>query len=811
MKKNISINVSGIIFHIEEDGYEPLKNYLDSINRYFSTFDDSHEIIADIEGRIAEIFLNKLKDGKQVITHEDVKSLISTMGSIRDFQEAEEGGLFNAAPEIAEEEEEDEPVRDPSTTRRLYRDTKRKLVGGVLSGIAYYFNIDALWTRLIFILLFFGVSVLPSIGGFLFIAYILLWIIVPGNDSLKEERKVKKMYRNPEGKVLGGVAGGVAAYFGTDVVLIRLLFVALIFAGGTGIILYIILWIILPMAKTITDKMEMKGQPVTLSNIESTIKKSLSVREGEENVFVKVLLFPFRLIATLFDFLSKFMGPFLHFFVDALRIVTGIILILTGILSIAALIVGGAVLLGIITGGEIEMIYNIPLDVLKQDLKFLPGITLIIALIVPFMGLAILGFSVITRKFLISSRVAWSMFALWLIAVALFSASVPAVVRQFSTYGQHIEKNEYDVSGKTMVLKSASQPGDAFSDINMNIRSHDEAVVVVELSYKAVGSDRAEASDNARMLEYRYSQSDSTFIFETGASFADGAYYRSQELTINFFIPNGQKFVLEPGMRKLIGNFLHRRGFKNESLKDEYIWIFDNNELLCLNCPEVKNPSKGLTEGIDLREIRGYFKNYDITGFYGLHIGSNFEVKIRKGKEYEVIVNGRQSEVEAVEVVKQGDQLRINHKGKPGGDQDESQIKVYITMPDLSSISFGGESRTNIAGFSGGLLEVETKDGSLVELDHEGGDIIAKVEDKSRLVLSGKGSKLNASVSDGAKLFAFDFNADQVELSTSHAASARVAAEKNIQINSKGASNVRYRGDARVIIDKSDGSSVVKD
>ena len=72
MKKNISINISGIIFHIEEDGYEVLRKYLDSVNRYFSSFEDSSEIFADIEGRIAEIFLSKLSDGKQVVTHEDV-------------------------------------------------------------------------------------------------------------------------------------------------------------------------------------------------------------------------------------------------------------------------------------------------------------------------------------------------------------------------------------------------------------------------------------------------------------------------------------------------------------------------------------------------------------------------------------------------------------------------------------------------------------------------------------------------------------------------------------------------------------------
>src|SRR6187549_3685737 len=90
MKKNISINISGIIFHIEEDGYDNLRKYLDSITKYFSSFEDSSEIMADIEGRIAEIFLSKLNEGKQVITAEDVTFLMTTMGSVSDFKAAEE-------------------------------------------------------------------------------------------------------------------------------------------------------------------------------------------------------------------------------------------------------------------------------------------------------------------------------------------------------------------------------------------------------------------------------------------------------------------------------------------------------------------------------------------------------------------------------------------------------------------------------------------------------------------------------------------------------------------------------------------------
>src|SRR5258706_14909042 len=103
MKKTLSINISGIIFHIEEDGYETLRKYLDSINRYFSSFEDSSEILSDIESRIAEIFLAKLNEGKQVITAEDVQSLIDTMGNVSDFKAAEENEFAAEGPSTKEE------------------------------------------------------------------------------------------------------------------------------------------------------------------------------------------------------------------------------------------------------------------------------------------------------------------------------------------------------------------------------------------------------------------------------------------------------------------------------------------------------------------------------------------------------------------------------------------------------------------------------------------------------------------------------------------------------------------------------------
>ncbi|MEQ8423308.1 MAG: PspC domain-containing protein, partial [Cyclobacteriaceae bacterium] len=315
MKKNISINISGIIFHIEEDGYDILRKYLDSVNAYFSSFEDNSEILADIESRIAELFLSKLSEGKQVITKDDVKSLISTMGSVSDFKAAEEQDSPAAVSSRPSEGESKSSGGQTSASKKLYRDQKRKILGGVCAGLAHYFNIDPVWPRLLFALL-----VLGSYGG-LIIVYIILWILLPASEELQEESDVKKMFRDPEKKVIGGVASGVGIFFGIDVTLVRVLFVVFTIAGGLGFLVYLILWIALPEAKTITEKMQMQGEPVTLSNIETTVKKSLNEKdEEEESLLAKIILFPFRLIAMIINGVVKILGPLFAMSIDILRV-----------------------------------------------------------------------------------------------------------------------------------------------------------------------------------------------------------------------------------------------------------------------------------------------------------------------------------------------------------------------------------------------------------------------------------------------------------------------------------------------------------
>ncbi len=806
MKKNISINISGIIFHIEEDGYDQLKVYLESINRYFSTFEDSLEIIADIETRIAEIFLSKLKEGNQVIALEDVESLIATMGSIKDFQAAEEDLSFATSDEDAKKDVKDEESHVFS--KKLYRDNNRKLLAGVLSGVAFYFNIDPLWIRLLYVLLFFGVSILPPIAGFLFIAYIVLWIVIPASDELKEEKKIKKMYRDPDGKVLGGVASGIAAYFGVDVVIIRLFFFATIFIAGTGLILYIILWIILPEAKTLTDKMEMQGQPVTLSNIESNIKKSLNVTEGDESIIVKILLFPFRLIAALFEFLSRALGPFMSFFVEAIRVVLGVVLAIMGISGLLSVLIAAGVLIGLIAGGDLNIMYPLPFEIIKNDLALIPGIALAIALIIPFFYLSILGFMVLMKKQVLNAKAGWSVLAVWLVSIILLSITIPPYIRNFHENGRHTTVNRYNLNGKTAVLNFNDIGEDEFNLVSLRIRSYNDTVVKIEQEFSASGPSRKEAVDNAKMIKYGFDAQDSIFTFDSNLEFMENARFRKQHVDITLYLPIGQKFVIDENMRYLIGNFMYRSGFSNHQMTGN-IWQFSGDGLQCISCPEANN-----NEGNEITkwDNSGYQRTYEIDDFSELEINSAFEVKVKKGNKYSFQINGKKSDVDDVVIDKTGDVLSMDFKGDiMRSNRKRREINVYIVMPKLDAVQFGNASKVYVSGFNEDYMDIKLNGAAFADFDVDVNSINAKVEGASKLQLTGSGNRLKVKVSGASSLNAYDFYADVTEVETHNASSAKVYASDHLVINTFGASNVTYKGHATVEIEKRGSSSVRKD
>lgn len=166
MKKTVIVNINGIIFHIDEDAYEKLSIYLDTLKRYFNSANESKEIIEDIEARIVELMQPKISEAKQSISIEDIEEIIAILGNPEDI-----AGETETSQEKQGYSASQEPVGNNKGTRRLHRDIDNSILGGVCSGMGAYFNVDPVIFRIIFLaLIFTGVSL---------IVYPVLWISVP--------------------------------------------------------------------------------------------------------------------------------------------------------------------------------------------------------------------------------------------------------------------------------------------------------------------------------------------------------------------------------------------------------------------------------------------------------------------------------------------------------------------------------------------------------------------------------------------------------------------------------------------------------
>ena len=159
MKKTIQINLAGTIFHIDDDAYDLLRNYLNAVERQFSNRSEGSEIIHDLEVRMAELFTESLKPHRQVIGVQDVQEVLTILGNPEDIG----GGVTSGHTRSYR--------GGGRKYRRMYRDPDDKALGGVASGLAYYFNTDPLLIRILFVISLFM--------GFGFPLYIVLWIALP--------------------------------------------------------------------------------------------------------------------------------------------------------------------------------------------------------------------------------------------------------------------------------------------------------------------------------------------------------------------------------------------------------------------------------------------------------------------------------------------------------------------------------------------------------------------------------------------------------------------------------------------------------
>ena len=164
MKRTIQINLAGTIFNIDDDAYEIMRDYLTSVERQFMSSVEGREVMNDLETRMSELFTERLKPLRQVISVEDVREVLKVLGAPEDI-----GGRTGSGPRYSHNYSG--RYEGGRRSRRMYRDGQDKSIGGVCSGLAYYFNTDPLLLRILFVIGLFM--------GFGFLLYLILWIVLP--------------------------------------------------------------------------------------------------------------------------------------------------------------------------------------------------------------------------------------------------------------------------------------------------------------------------------------------------------------------------------------------------------------------------------------------------------------------------------------------------------------------------------------------------------------------------------------------------------------------------------------------------------
>lgn len=812
MKKSISINISGMLFNIEEDAYERLKYYLDEIKLYFASYDASGEIVADIESRIAEIFSTKVGPHQQVITLLDVEALITQMGNIQDFAAIEEG---YEEPRTTNGHTH-ESYAQPAGTRRLYRDENRKMIGGVAAGVAHYLRIDPLWIRAL-LLGFVACDIFLTLAissSLLVIGYIIMWIALPATEVTPvEDKKAKKLYRNPDDKVIGGVAGGLGAFFGVDAVLIRILFVVGLFTGF-GFLAYIILWICMPEARTLTQRMQMQGEPVTIANIEHQVKKNLNLKEGEEESLpVRILLFPFRLLSTIFSKGSAGALAILIFLGGALRVIIGLAMIVISFFALIAMLASATVLSGIYPERYTRLFEfgKIPLELINNTVPDYLIVAGMLVTAIPLLFILMMGIALLAQRWVMPRSASWGLAGVWIIAFIITSVVVPGMIIDYNTTSYYETNATFQTdSSQPIVLTMEKGNWKNLRNVDLTIVGSPDSVLRLEQRIIAHGVDHEEAQEHARWASYPVAQQGNELKFGNRLVLPKDKPYYLQHANTTLYVPYGQPFRLDYSLNKMLrGSVLSSWGYYSNDLNNNTFAFDKQGELECLTCSEARKEELQNNRQHSFTGDRGVLNYKD---FDKIKVGSHYELTLTQGPDYKVEVSGNEEELDQMEVQQQGSTLSFFTeswtKSLWKNRKDKRPAQIFISVPNLAGLYLSGASRSKVELKQEKPLSLELSGAAEMQGNLEVEEIEVEMSGSSELTLTGLCRSIRAALSGASELMASKFKADKANVDLSGASNADLWVTKQLSGEISGGSDLSYRGQPSLRIDRSSGASV---
>ncbi|EAR01723.1 hypothetical protein FB2170_14383 [Maribacter sp. HTCC2170] len=582
---------------MDEVAFNKMRRYLEAIKRSFANTPGSDEIQADIEARIAELFYEKLENERQVITIKEVDEVIAVMGQPEDYMIDED---------IFDDEPQPKSKTSKSTTgrvKKLYRDIEHKYIGGVCSGLEHYLGFDALWIRLIFILL-------AVTTGFGFIAYILLWILVPE-------------------------------------------------------------------AVTTSQKLDMTGKAVNISNIERKVK------EGFDDVADKVKSVDYEKMGNKVKSSSKTffdtLGDVIMFLFKVLGKFIGILLIIIGAATLIGLFVG------LFTVGVLDMIhipgvdfYNMvnstsaPVWVVSLLAFFVVGI--------PFFFVLYLGLKILVNNLKsIGNIPKFSLLGLWLIslitlvvlgirqaAAQAYSDSVsteqtinfevPSDTLQISMNSSELyqKRRNMAIDGVMVTANESGEEVMVSDDVRLSLKKSKDSVVRIKIRKDANGSSFNEAKEIAGNIEYDYAVEGNTIVLDDFLITSMNNKFRDQEVWVTLYVPEGKTIKFDNESVRCI-----RMGTRNDRDMGrcdvpDHIWTMGGDgELKCQDCPEIIEDED--EEGDNHIIINGEGIDIDIKDN-----GDSFEMKINEDGVKIKADDNADGEVLNIDLNGEGDGLKMN-------------------------------------------------------------------------------------------------------------------------------------------------------
>ena len=413
----------------------------------------------------------------------------------------------------------------------------------------------------------------------------------------------KRLYRNPDDKILGGVSGGLGAYFGMDPLWIRLIWVALIFGAGTGFLLYIILWIVMPEAKTTAQKLQMRGEPINIDNIEKSVKEEMKevkdrfskirnsedfsrtgsrVRNGIEDIVAAVL----SILRLIFTFLFKFIGGVLMF---------------AGVIVLIALV---SVFMGNdfhINGADLDYAnissYLSALMSSTAQTSFLI-VGIIMLALAPVIGLILLGMRIL---FNYRSKQKWVGAGLVIVSIIgtifIFSAMVNLAI-SFSEEATYSETIELGTEHKNYTLRlgellddqrpyeldwTITDKAQLISFVDLDVRMSENEKPYMEISSESHGRTRLEARQRAKNINFYTEVQDSIISVADYFTIPPDEKFRGQNMQLVLYLPIGSSVHLDESVIDILDNVKNVTSTWDGDMV-AHTWIMTQNGLACMDC-----------------------------------------------------------------------------------------------------------------------------------------------------------------------------------------------------------------------------------